>query len=69
MFEVPVTSAFVLSHTSPEIYHGTVARKFLSSLDLSAADPLRAQFQDTWDEQCTEILNRKHGVENSAINT
>ncbi len=62
MFEVPITSAFVLSHTSPEIYNGDAARTFLGQLDLSSADALRAQFQDTWDEQQVEILNRKHGV-------
>lgn len=63
MIEVPVTSAFVLSHTGPEVYRGTAARAFLNSLDLSAADSLRMQFQDTWDEQCVEILNRKYGVQ------
>ncbi len=62
MIEVPITSAFVLSHTSPEIYRGDAARTFLSQLDLSSADLLRIQFQDTWDEQQVEILNRKHGV-------
>lgn len=63
MIEVPVTSAFVLSHTGPEVYRGSAARTFLNSLDLSAADTLRMQFEDTWDEQCVEILNRKYGVQ------
>jgi O-methyltransferase involved in polyketide biosynthesis len=63
MIEVPVTSAFVLSHTGPEVYRGTAARAFLNSLDLSAADSLLVQFQDTWEEECVEILNRKYGVQ------
>ena len=62
MFEVPATSAFVLSFANQEIYRGAAARTLLSSVDLSAADPIRAQFEDIHDEITMEILNRKYGV-------
>ncbi len=65
LFEVPATSAFVLSFTNEDIYHGEAARTFLRSIDLSAAEPLVAQFEDLHEEIHMEILNRKHGVETS----
>ncbi len=65
LFEVPATSAFVLSFTNEDVYHGEAARTFLRSIDLSAAEPLVAQFEDLHEEIHMEILNRKHGVEMS----
>ena len=62
MFEIPATSAFVLSFANQDIYRGAAARTLLSSVDLSAADPIRAQFEDIHDEITMEILNRKYGV-------
>ena len=63
LFEVPVTSAFVLSFTNEDAYRGEAARTFLRSIDLSAAGELTVQFKDLQEEIIVEILNRKHGVE------
>lgn len=63
MIELPATSAFVLSFANQGIYHGTAARAFLGSIDLSAAEPIRVQFEEIHDEIIMEILNRKYGVE------
>ncbi len=63
MIEVPATSAFVLSFANQNVYRGAAARAFLSSIDLSAAEPIIAQFKEIHEEITVEILNRKYGVE------
>ena len=63
MVEIPATSAFVLRFTHQDIYRGKAARTFFNKIDLSPADPIMEEFQDNWDDKCSEVLNRKHGVE------
>ena len=59
MYEVPATSAFVLLFTEKDIYDGSAAKRFLSSVDLTAGQGLKDHFKDAWDLAYAEIATRK----------
>ena len=62
MYEVPATSASLMLFVDPEVYEGTVARKFFENVDLSSGEGFANHFKPLWKLGSTVFTVRKMRV-------